>query len=66
MEKLNSSGIIDIDELKEMDAQGKIYRKLQSAPLKDTVMVPSGGYTIVRFYTDNPGFFFFCIFLSFC
>lgn len=25
------------------------------APLKDTVSVPSSGYTIVRFRADNPG-----------
>lgn len=25
-------------------------------PLKDTVLVPVGGYVVVRFYTDNPGY----------
>ncbi|KAL5012009.1 hypothetical protein ScPMuIL_010560 [Solemya velum] len=26
---------------------------------KDTVTIPNGGYTILRFYADNPGFWFF-------
>lgn len=25
-------------------------------PLKDTVMIPNGGYAVVRIYTDNPGY----------
>lgn len=28
---------------------------LQKAPLKDTVSIPSSGYTIVRFRANNPG-----------
>lgn len=43
------------DEVRELDRQGLIERKLKRAPLKDTVTVPDGGYTIVRFYADNPG-----------
>ena len=23
--------------------------------LKDTVHIPSGGYVVIRYYTDNPG-----------
>jgi len=42
-------------EVKELDRQGLIRRKLKRAPLKDTVTVPDGGYTIVRFYANNPG-----------
>ena len=26
-----------------------------SFPLKDTVIVPYGGYTVIRFIADNPG-----------
>ncbi len=25
------------------------------APLKDTVLVPAGGYVVIRFLADNPG-----------
>ncbi|XP_011645340.1 laccase-1-like isoform X2 [Pogonomyrmex barbatus] len=46
-------------EVRELDRQGLIYRKLARAPLKDTVTVPDGGYTIVRFYADNPGYWLF-------
>lgn len=44
-----------VDEVKEHDRAGKIHRNLHNPPLKDTVTVPDGGYTIVRFYTHNPG-----------
>jgi len=38
-----------------MDEQGKLKRNLINPPLKDTVQIPSGGYTIFRFFADNPG-----------
>lgn len=28
---------------------------LRNPPLKDTVVVPRGGYVVLRFYLDNPG-----------
>ena len=28
------------------------------APLKDTVLVPAGGYVVIRFMADNPGTIF--------
>lgn len=57
MEKIGSN--TTVDEVKELDRQGLIERKLKRAPLKDTVTVPDGGYTIVRFYADNPGYWLF-------
>jgi len=53
MEKIGSTATVA--EVKELDRQGLIRRKLARAPLKDTVTVPDGGYTIVRFHADNPG-----------
>lgn len=44
-----------VAEVKELDRQGLIVRNLARAPLKDTVTVPDGGYTIVRFHANNPG-----------
>ena len=38
-----------------LDRSGQLKRKLTKAPLKDTVTVPDGGYTIIRFKADNPG-----------
>jgi Multicopper oxidase. len=41
----------------DMDAKGLIRRNLKDAPLKDTVTVPDGGFTIIRFHATNPGKF---------
>ncbi|XP_072743518.1 uncharacterized protein [Anoplolepis gracilipes] len=57
MERIGSN--ITVAEVKELDKQGLINRTLTKAPLKDTVTVPDGGYTIVRFYADNPGYWLF-------
>ncbi|XP_014604884.1 PREDICTED: L-ascorbate oxidase-like isoform X2 [Polistes canadensis] len=57
MERLSKN--VTIDEIKRLDAAGKINRKLDHAPLKDTVTVPNMGYTIIRFYADNPGYWLF-------
>lgn len=43
------------EEVMDMDAKGLIHRNLDSAPLKDTVTVPDGGFTIIRFHATNPG-----------
>ena len=42
-------------DIKAMDEMGKLKRNLISPPLKDTVTIPSGGYTILRFYANRPG-----------
>ncbi|XP_063981169.1 uncharacterized protein LOC135164602 isoform X2 [Diachasmimorpha longicaudata] len=54
MQRIGKS--VTVDQIKELDAAGRIERRLDSAPIKDTVTVPDGGYTIVRFYADNPGY----------
>ena len=33
-------------------------RVSSKAPLKDTVLIPAGGYAVVYFKTDNPGWWF--------
>ncbi|KAK8384395.1 hypothetical protein O3P69_009301 [Scylla paramamosain] len=43
------------DGAKKLDEQGQLVRDLNSPILKDTVSVPAGGYTIVRFIADHPG-----------
>lgn len=57
MERLNSS--VDLEQVQELDRQGKLKRRLLRAPKKDTVTVPDGGYTIIRFVADNPGYWLF-------
>jgi len=36
-----------------------------NAPIKDTVTVPDGGYSMVRFRADNPGYWFFHCHITF-
>jgi len=38
----------------------KLNSQISDKPvLKDTVMVPSGGYTVIRFKANNPGLVYF-------
>lgn len=48
-----------IDEVKAFDEAGLLKRNLKNAPIKDTVTVPDGGYTVIRFKADNPGYWLF-------
>ena len=54
--QLNPDGIT-VEEIKAMDARGEIHRKLNKAMKKDTIGVPDGGYTLLRFKASNPGQF---------
>lgn len=40
-------------------------RNYDNPPLKDTVTVPVGGYTVLRFIADNPGTWLFHCHLEF-
>lgn len=53
MEKLGSN--ITLEEVMRRDKQNMIRRNLVNPAVKDTVTVPDGGYTIIRFKADNPG-----------
>ena len=44
-----------VEEVAALDAVGGITRRLEDTIRKDTVTIPDGGYTIVRFTADNPG-----------
>nr|ATI08981.1 laccase I [Monochamus alternatus] len=57
MERLGKN--VTVEEVQRRDRQGLIKRNLLDAPLKDTVTVPDGGYTIVRFVASNPGYWIF-------
>jgi FtsP/CotA-like multicopper oxidase with cupredoxin domain len=46
---------VDVAEVKLNDSLGLLSRNLKDAPRKDTVVVPNKGYTIIRLFTDNPG-----------
>jgi FtsP/CotA-like multicopper oxidase with cupredoxin domain len=41
---------------RDMAKKGRLVRtKNPTLPLKDTISIPSRGYTIFRFKADNPG-----------
>ncbi|XP_076766747.1 uncharacterized protein LOC143433334 [Xylocopa sonorina] len=50
---------VTVQRVKALDEKGNIRRNLDRAPLKDTVTVPDGGFTIVRFHAKNPGYWLF-------
>ncbi|XP_011500453.1 PREDICTED: laccase-1-like [Ceratosolen solmsi marchali] len=50
---------VSLEAVRTADRQGHIVRKFDRAPIKDTVTVPDGGYTIIRFLADNPGYWLF-------
>ncbi|XP_071798153.1 uncharacterized protein [Asterias amurensis] len=54
-----------VEEVKRLDQAGGINRNFVKAPRKDTVIVPDGGYTVVRFAADNPGWWLFHCHLQF-
>lgn len=57
MRRLNAS--TTIEQVKAFDKAGLLKRNLKNAPIKDTVTVPDGGYTVIRFKADNPGYWLF-------
>ncbi|XP_048752208.2 uncharacterized protein LOC125663848 isoform X2 [Ostrea edulis] len=63
MEKLGNS--TSVEHVRLLDDMGLINRKLHRAISKDTVTVPDGGYTIIRFHATNPGFWLFHCHIAF-
>jgi L-ascorbate oxidase len=61
--KLKTS--IKLAEVEALDKAGKLPRNFDNPPVKDTVTVPVGGYTIIRFVADNPGTWMFHCHLDF-
>ena len=47
-----------MDRVKQLDGEGKLHRNLVDPVFKDTVTIPDGGYTIIRFHANNPGKFY--------
>lgn len=47
---------VSMASVRALNEQGGIPKRLDaSAPLKDTISVPSQGYAVVRFRANNPG-----------
>lgn len=57
LERLGSN--VTIEMVKELDRYNLLKRNLDRPPVKDTVTVPDGGYTILRFEASNPGYWLF-------
>lgn len=53
MDRLGQS--VDVDTVKALDKANMLKRNLTRPPIKDTVTVPDGGYTILRVHASNPG-----------
>lgn len=53
MERLGHN--VTVNDVEKLYNEGRIKKNLISPPLKDTVTVPDGGYTIIRFKASNPG-----------
>ena len=52
------------DKVKQLNVEGKVEKNLDNPPLKDTVVVPDAGFTVIRFVANNPGFWLFHCHLS--
>ncbi|XP_046681476.1 laccase-1-like [Homalodisca vitripennis] len=53
MDRLGES--VDEELVKKLNREGRVVRNLENPPLKDSVTVPDGGYTIIRSHANNPG-----------
>ncbi|EDV98942.1 GH13325 [Drosophila grimshawi] len=50
---------VTIEMIKQLDQFKLLKRNFINPPVKDTVTVPDGGYTIIRFEAYNPGYWLF-------
>ncbi|XP_037958323.1 uncharacterized protein LOC119687869 [Teleopsis dalmanni] len=57
LERLGTN--VTIEMVKQLDRYNLLKRNLVDPPVKDTVTIPDGGYTIIRFEAYNPGFWLF-------
>lgn len=46
---------ITLQEIKNEEKSGKIYKNLVDPIRKDTISIPNKGFAILRLKTDNPG-----------
>uniref|UniRef100_W8B7R7 L-ascorbate oxidase n=1 Tax=Ceratitis capitata TaxID=7213 RepID=W8B7R7_CERCA len=57
LERLGAN--VTVEMVKQLDRYNLLKRNLDRPPVKDTVTIPDGGYTIIRFEAYNPGFWLF-------
>ncbi|XP_065909869.1 uncharacterized protein [Dysidea avara] len=60
IETENDDGYFNLQEINwRNDSMGYINTRNKALSRKDTVIVPYGGYVVIRFVVDNPGWWFF-------
>lgn len=52
---VNDTNKMNVNLLKDLEANNQIRRNLHQPPGKDTITVPNNGYAIFRFHALNPG-----------
>ena len=64
------SGLIPPQEnpmeyVRQQNEEGNIARNLQDPPRKDSVQTSPGGFLLIRFFADNPGYWLMHCHISF-
>lgn len=52
-------GANSVEAVQQLDREGRIRRNLERPVKKDTAIVPSKGFVVLRFHATNPGFWLF-------
>jgi L-ascorbate oxidase len=47
---------LEVGFFQDLDEKGFLKRNFDRPPIKDTMTMPTGGYAVIRFIADNPGF----------
>lgn len=54
-----SMQVLEIGSGDDFEMGNPVYQNLlRDAPLKDTILIPRGGYAIARFRATNPGYWY--------
>ena len=54
-----------LEFVKQQNEEGRIKRNLEDPPRKDTVQTSPGGFLLIRFHADNPGYWLMHCHISF-
>jgi L-ascorbate oxidase len=52
----NVKAPLEVGFFQMLDQKGLLKRNFDRPPIKDTMTMPTGGYAVIRFIADNPGF----------
>jgi len=51
--------------VRQLNEEGGIERNLEDPPRKDSIQTSPGGFLLIRFYADNPGYWLMHCHISF-